>query len=309
MINKLIYLAVLVLIISCGFEKKENNSIKTELIAIEDLNEKSLDDLRIIRNEIFARKGYRFKSDDLVKYFSGFDWYEPKYDNVDSLLSDLDKQNIQNIVELEKEKRRELERKEIKIDDAVLSQYESSELSADGWTKQFLAKMFQTIDQFEGRPADTTMFTIGNIDGIGNQDTIKTHIQAVDNDIFVSSTWSRKGEIIWSNSQKNPYLGINSDDIFSYEGRHPWVTFTIALNYSSPELSSRNDYAGIDRETAIKMAEWYIERKNLNISMVEYTSYFDSFDGQLILFGEPEIRHELMQWYEPKKQFILYYAP
>ena len=295
--------------VSCGTDNKEQKSEEPTELTASELEDKSLDELRIVRNEIFARKGYIFNSEDLQKHFSTFDWYEPKHANVDSLLTDLDKRNIQTILELEKEKKEKIERSAIRISEEELSKYKNAYDSAEKWDKQFMAKLFRTIDQFSGRPADTTILTIGNIGGLGQPDTIKSHIYALDDTVFVESSWHRNGELMWTGNQKNPYLGINNDEIFSYDQRHPWVTFTIAVNYSAPELSERRDYSGIDRKTALNMAKWYIERKNLKISEADYTQYFDSFNGQLFMHGEPEIRHELLQWYEPKKTFILYYAP
>jgi hypothetical protein len=52
--------------------------------------------LRIARNEIFARHGYRFKS-DLKYYFACKPWYQASRDNVNGQLSDLEKQNIELI--------------------------------------------------------------------------------------------------------------------------------------------------------------------------------------------------------------------
>ena len=42
-----------------------------------DLNGKTKKELEILRNMIYAKYGYRFKRDDLFKYFSQFDWYQP----------------------------------------------------------------------------------------------------------------------------------------------------------------------------------------------------------------------------------------
>ncbi len=68
----------------------------------------SLDTLRLKRNEIFARKGLIFKSEDLQKYFAQFDWYAPKYENVNDLLNDTDKSNIQIIQSIERFKSEKL---------------------------------------------------------------------------------------------------------------------------------------------------------------------------------------------------------
>ena len=307
--RKFILLLIIGFLVSCGTDKKEQKTVEPTELTTSELQDKSVGELRIIRNEIFARKGYIFNSEDLRTHFSTFDWYEPKYANVDSLLTELDKKNIQNLLELERKKKEEFERSIIRISEDELSQYRNAYDSAEKWDKQFMTKLFHTIDQFRGRPADTTILTIGNVDGIGKPDTIKSHMYALDDTVFVESSWHRNGELIWNGTQKNPYLGINNDDIFSYDQRHTWVTFTIAVNYSAPELSERTDYSRIDRKTALNMAKWYIERKNLNISEADYTQYFDSFSGQLFMYNEPEIRHELLQWYEPSKTFILYYAP
>ncbi|MEQ8926437.1 MAG: YARHG domain-containing protein [Fulvivirga sp.] len=307
--KKIISLLIICLLVSCGTDKKEQKATELKELSASELQDKSIDELRIIRNEIFARKGYIFNSEDLQKHFSAFDWYQPQYENVDSLLTDLDKKNIQTILELENRRKNEIERRIINISDKELAHYKNAYDSAEKWDKQFMNKMFQTIEQFKGRPADTTVLTVGNIDGIGKLDTVTTQVYVLDDTVYVESNWTRNGELLWSDKIKTPYLQINNDDIFAYDLRHPWVTFTIAVNYGAPELSKRADYSGIDRETALKMAKWYIERKNLEISEEEYTQYFDSFNGQLFIFGEPEIWHELLQWYEPKKVFILYYAP
>ena len=62
---------------------------------------KTVSELRIMRNEIFARYGYKFKSDDLSEYFSKQPWYNGKYDNVDTYLTDVDRYNINLIKQKE----------------------------------------------------------------------------------------------------------------------------------------------------------------------------------------------------------------
>jgi hypothetical protein len=53
--------------------------------------------LRLLRNMIYARHGYRFNSNDLTAFFSRFDWYNPRFNNVDNLLTSTDKIHIQMI--------------------------------------------------------------------------------------------------------------------------------------------------------------------------------------------------------------------
>lgn len=71
-----------------------------ELKKIESLDK---EELRILRNYYFAKYGYKFKSEDLTEYFKkNLNYYEPKSDNVNDRLTELDKFLIQYILELEK---------------------------------------------------------------------------------------------------------------------------------------------------------------------------------------------------------------
>ncbi|NOU62009.1 YARHG domain-containing protein [Marinifilum caeruleilacunae] len=54
-------------------------------------------ELRIMRNEIFARHAYIFKSNKMKSHFTSQDWYQGKAENVNSKLSDLEKLNIKLI--------------------------------------------------------------------------------------------------------------------------------------------------------------------------------------------------------------------
>lgn len=63
----------------------------------------SKEELRIARNEILARYGRTFKSDDLTSYFSSKSWYNGRIDgdsfdaNMQSTINDYEKQNIEMI--------------------------------------------------------------------------------------------------------------------------------------------------------------------------------------------------------------------
>ena len=67
----------------------------------DDLQGYSAADLRILRNSIYAVHGRIFKSDDLKNYFSRFFWYKPKFANVDSKLTPVEKKNVATIKALE----------------------------------------------------------------------------------------------------------------------------------------------------------------------------------------------------------------
>ena len=59
-----------------------------------DLSGKSKGELRIMRNYIYARHGYKFKSTDLQQYFSQYGWYTPLYSDVSSQLNKIEKYNV-----------------------------------------------------------------------------------------------------------------------------------------------------------------------------------------------------------------------
>lgn len=58
-------------------------------------------DLKIMRNEIYARHGYIFQKDDMRQYFTSQSWYQPLYNNVDAQLSAIEKSNIYLIKDFE----------------------------------------------------------------------------------------------------------------------------------------------------------------------------------------------------------------
>lgn len=63
-----------------------------------DLNDFSKNGLKIMRNEIFARYGYIFKEGgEMNDYFKDQKWYTPKYKNVNSKITKLEKFNIKII--------------------------------------------------------------------------------------------------------------------------------------------------------------------------------------------------------------------
>jgi hypothetical protein len=63
------------------------------ILSESDLAGLSAEDLRIARNEIYARHGYRFKT-DMKYYFACKPWYRAQSDDVSGVLSSVEKANI-----------------------------------------------------------------------------------------------------------------------------------------------------------------------------------------------------------------------
>jgi len=59
------------------------------------------DELRLLRNSIYAKHGMIFQSEDLKTHFQKFRWYNPRRNNVDSFLTEVDRTNIEKILMFE----------------------------------------------------------------------------------------------------------------------------------------------------------------------------------------------------------------
>lgn len=62
----------------------------------------SKEDLRLLRNLIFAKHGYKFNSPELQKIFSAFDWYEINPDFTEDEFSNFEKNIVSDILDYEK---------------------------------------------------------------------------------------------------------------------------------------------------------------------------------------------------------------
>ena len=74
---------------------------ENKLISDQLLRGLSLHELRLLRNEVYARHGRIFKTVWIQQYFSGQPWYDPKEDFKDEEISGSDKTNIETIVAYE----------------------------------------------------------------------------------------------------------------------------------------------------------------------------------------------------------------
>lgn len=79
----------------------EYEYLREREMTYDDVEGKSAEELRLMRNYIFARRGYIFESEDLKEYFEQFSWYVPLYYDVTPRLSDIEKYNVNFIKEYE----------------------------------------------------------------------------------------------------------------------------------------------------------------------------------------------------------------
>jgi len=117
----------------------------------------SLHELRLLRNEIYARHGRIFKTMWLQQYFGGQEWYDPKEDFKDDEISGPDKTNIETIVAYENKLHNSISAKPItaallqglfvedvrKMRDEIYARH--GKVFKDQWTQKY----FQSFDWYK----------------------------------------------------------------------------------------------------------------------------------------------------------------
>lgn len=78
-------------------EAELREQIATSDVTEEMLNGLFVEDLRVLRNEIYARRGRIFKDKELQKYFASQPWYKADADFRDEMLTELEKKNLATI--------------------------------------------------------------------------------------------------------------------------------------------------------------------------------------------------------------------
>lgn len=73
----------------------------TRYLTNADLRNKSKWQLKIMRNEIYARHGYIFQTTEMRNYFNNQGWYNPVYYDVSHMLTSIEKSNIAYIKKFE----------------------------------------------------------------------------------------------------------------------------------------------------------------------------------------------------------------
>jgi hypothetical protein len=84
-----------------NYERKIRDKITSEVLEPETFEGLFTEDLRMLRNEIYARHGRIFKDVKLQKTFAEMDWYKPNPDFKDEMLSEAESKNLASIKKAE----------------------------------------------------------------------------------------------------------------------------------------------------------------------------------------------------------------
>ena len=148
---------------------------ENKLISDPMLRGLSLHELRLLRNEIYARHGRIFKTVWIQQYFGSQPWYDPKEDFKDEDISGNDKTNIETIVRYENKLHDSISNKPIsralleglfledvrKMRDEIYARH--GKVFKDQWTQKY----FASFDWYKANPnfTDASLTTVekGNL--------------------------------------------------------------------------------------------------------------------------------------------------
>lgn len=83
------------------FARAEAKIVRGTPVAESDLSTLSREELRRLRNSVYARHGRTFDAPDLQRYFDSRPWYKPRYDYNESELTETDRANIKLVQTVE----------------------------------------------------------------------------------------------------------------------------------------------------------------------------------------------------------------
>jgi YARHG domain len=120
----------------------------------------SLHELRLLRNEVYARHGRMFRAEWLQQYFFFQPWYAPEENFKDEELSGNDKLNVETIVKYENKIHQELGTKPITqalleglfIEDASQMRHEIYARHGKVFKEPWLQKYFSSFDWYKADP-------------------------------------------------------------------------------------------------------------------------------------------------------------
>lgn len=136
-------------------EHYENRLITEDL-----LRGLSLHELRLLRNEIYARRGRQFRTEWLAQYFWSQPWYVAREEEGEPELSETERRNVETIVAYERKVRDDLSRRPLPrgllegmfLEDARKLRQEIYARHGKVFKDRWLQKYFQSFDWYKPNP-------------------------------------------------------------------------------------------------------------------------------------------------------------
>ncbi len=80
-------------------------SLSNQVLSMDQLEDLSIEELQLMRGELYAVHGYIFPDEKFAQYFDKVDWYYPTNKKVDTLFNDVEEINLDKISASEKAKK------------------------------------------------------------------------------------------------------------------------------------------------------------------------------------------------------------
>ena len=194
------------------------------------------------------------------------------------------------------------------IDPALLKKYQEACLhDTASYDKKFVSNFFDIIKQFNGKKLDTTILTIGNLDGDLDQDTIFSRVYNDSGYIYVDAKWIKNHHVLWRDKYADPYTELNADLFDST--RPTWVCFAIGIIYGPPDFHTRNEVDSGALSLVFDQGVDDLNGAGIHMDKEQYRAYLRDFKGDLLAYGQPASREGLWIWYKPAGRMITYYHP
>jgi hypothetical protein len=135
----------------------------SRLVTEEMLKGLSLHELRLLRNEVYARRGRQFRTEWLSQYFWSQPWYEAREDSAEPELSETEKKNVETIVAYERSVRDSLSARPLPkgllegmfLEDARKLRHEIYARHGRVFKDKWLQRYFQSFDWYRADPKYT----------------------------------------------------------------------------------------------------------------------------------------------------------
>jgi hypothetical protein len=286
-------LLICIFIISCNSKNKDNNNQKEIIVKKNLINlpkysvvksgyKDLLQEIKLVRNEIFARYGREFKTQDYKSYFSKFEWYKPNKKYGDTLLTKNDLRDIK-----------------------ILKNYEDSLKFLNEKETAVIKTALNLIKKFRYNNIDTTIYSFGYIDSDNIIDTVNTSFKLINNKIVVQYDWQKNNSSIWKYDHEDPYYWISNSKLFEYGTRDIWIVLAIAIKKCVFEIKNKSDFDAISPELAASNAH-YFEK---SVEEKQFLEYINDYIKHIVLYSQNESGGNLDFWYDPLNRFIPYYRP
>jgi hypothetical protein len=192
---------------------------------------------------------------------------------------------------------------------SLLKKYQEACLhDTSSYDKKFDAAFFDIIKRFNGKRLDTTIFTIGNLDGDKDQDTIFSRVYYEGDSIYVDSKWIKNDHVLWKDKYSDPYIGLSAN-LFSDTSSNTWVCFAVGVIYGPPDIHRRNEFDSASLNLVYDQGAADLKEAGIHTNKEQYKNYLQDFKGDLLAFGDPESREGLWIWYKPGGRMISYFQP